>query len=112
MTIKSTFYILTILILVSCGQKNPSEENKSNSTNLTEEEKIKNDSIELEKHYSYYKKTTYENYRQYNTKIVADYEKERDIYRLLKTRIIYLSQLAFGEFSSKAFGFITNSKHS
>lgn len=78
MNIKSTFYILTILILVSCGQKNTNEENKSNSTNLTEEEKIKNDSIELEKHYSYYKKTTYENYRQYNTKIVADYEKERD----------------------------------
>jgi hypothetical protein len=78
MNIKSTFYILTISILVSCGQKNTSEENNSNSTNLTEEEKIKNDSIELEKHYSYYKKTTYENYRQYNTKIVADYEKDRD----------------------------------
>ena len=93
MTIKSTFYILTILILVSCGQKNTSEENKSNSTNLTEEEKIKNDSIELEKHYSYYKKTTYENYRQYNTKIVADYEKERDTLSIIDFLESHISKI-------------------
>ncbi len=93
MTIKSTFYILTILILVSCGQKNTSEENKSNSTNLTEVEKIKNDSIELEKHYSYYKKTTYENYRQYNTKIVADYEKERDTLSIIDFLESHISKI-------------------
>ncbi len=93
MIIKSTFYILTILILVSCGQKNTNEENKSNSTNLTEEEKIKNDSIELDKHYSYYKKTTYENYRQYNTKIVADYEKERDTLSIIDFLESHISKI-------------------
>lgn len=93
MTIKSTFYILTILILVSCGQKNTSEENKSNSTNLTEEKKFKNDSIELEKHDSYYKKTTYENYRQYNTKIVAGYEKERDTLSIIDFLESHLSKI-------------------
>lgn len=61
--------------MVSCGQKNTSEENKDN---LTEAEQNKNDSIEFEKYNSYYQKTTYENYKQYNTKVIVDYEKERD----------------------------------
>jgi len=81
---------LTILTLCSCEQTNTTVENKSEVIVLTEEDKIKNDSIEFEKHSLYYKKTAYENYRPYNTKIIADYEKDRDsiaIIEFLETNI-------------------------
>ncbi len=38
---------------------------------------------------------------------VQQYKKERDIYSILKSRMLNFSQLAFGELSSKAFGFLT-----
>lgn len=46
MNIKSTIYVLTILILVSCGQKNMTEDNKGNTLTMSEKDKIKND-VEL-----------------------------------------------------------------
>jgi len=78
MKLKSTIYILTILTLFSCGQKNTKQEVNNEVTKLTEEEIIKRDSIELDKYDIYYKKTVYENNKSYNTKIIADFEKDRD----------------------------------
>lgn len=78
MNLKSPFYILTILILVSCGQKKTKQKDTTKVKVLTEEKKIKNDSIELYKYDIYYKNTVYENSKSYNINIIENHEKDRD----------------------------------
>lgn len=78
------FFVVTISILTSCGQVNTPIENSNEDSVLTNQDKIKRDSIEFEKYERYYNQTTYENLKSYDTKIIAAFEMDRDTVAILE----------------------------
>jgi hypothetical protein len=82
--LKSFVYLSVLGTLVSCGNYYTHEVNENGSRSFVVDQLDNNDSIELVNYLLYTKKYSMENEMEYNTNVIADFEKERDTNSILK----------------------------